>query len=191
MTPPGEDRAPRKASEDHDPGPPPIQFGLKALLTATTIAALLFAVLSRVSGVWAAVVVWLSLLVAGHVLGNVMGTRAAAHVSGRRRDESELSTHTAEPIDPHRAAAPTTPLGANAGLGLRVFILVGAGAVVGSLAGTAVLWIHNDRRLDLPALALAAFSSAVVGAFFTFLGTTCAQVISRAFRHASDHAARK
>jgi hypothetical protein len=191
MIPPADEHASRKHSDEHETGPPPIQFGLKALLIATTLVALLLAVLTRVGGVWAAALIWVSLLVAGHVLGNVMGTRATARMPSRNRETTELTAQTPEPIDPCRAAAPTTPLGHNAGLGLRIFILVGCGGLVGSLVGTLILWLHNDRKLDLPALGLAAFSSAVVGAFLTFLTTTFFQIVSRAFRHASDHAAKK
>jgi len=191
MIPPAEQHTSRKHSDEHDTGPPPIQFRLKALLAVTTLAALLFAVLTRVSGVWAAAVIWFSLLVAGHVLANVMGTRATARMPTRNRETTELTAQTSEPIDPRRAAAPTTPLGLTAGLGLRIFILVGCGGLVGSLIGTLVLWIHNNRSLDLPALALAAVSSAVVGGFLTFLATTFFQIVSRAIRHAADHAAKK
>lgn len=194
MMPPAEQHARREPNDAHEAGPPPIQFRLKALLIATTLVALLLAVLTRVGGVWAAALIWVSLLVAGHVLGNVMGTRATARMPARSRETTETTEFTAqtvEPIDPRHVAAPTTPLGLTAGLGLRIFILVGCGGLVGSLVGTLILWLHNDRKLDLPALALAAFSSAVVGAFLTFLTTTFFQIVSRAFRHATDHSAKK
>lgn len=191
MIPPADEHVSRKHSDEHETGPPPIQFRLKALLIATTLVALLLAVLTRVGGVWAAALIWVSLLVAGHVLGNVMGTRATARMPARNRETTEFTAQTVEPVDPRHVSAPTTPLGHTAGLGLRIFILVGCGGLVGSLVGTLILWLHNDRKLDLPALALAAFSSAVVGAFLTFLTTTFFQIVSRAFRHATDHSAKK
>lgn len=181
-------QAPR--GDDHDPGPPPVQFSVKSLLVFTTIAALLFALLSRVSNVGAAVVVWVSLLIAGHVVGNAMGSRAAARVIGRRHTEDLPRLYSASPIDPRQASAPTTTLGRNAGLGIPLYILVGCGAIVGSLGGTTLVWIHNDRQLNGPALGLAAFSSAVVGAFLTFLAASCFQVWTKAWRAASRHASK-
>lgn len=174
---------------DHDPGPPPIQFSLKTLLIWTTIAGGLFALLSRVNSVWAAVVIWVSLLVAGHVVGNAVGTHGRDRARYRRRSDDGLNLQSAVPADPRDVAAPTTTLGHNAGLGLRLFVLVGCGAVVGSLVGTTLVWFHNDRQLNGPALLLAACSSAVVGAFLTFLAASCLQVWSKAWRAASRHSA--
>jgi hypothetical protein len=174
---------------DQDPGPPPIQFSLKTLLLWTTIAGGLFALLSRVNSVWAAIVVWVSLLVAGHVVGNAVGTHGRDRARFRRGSDDGLNLHTTTLADPRSAAAPTTTLGHNAGLGLRLFVLVGCGAVVGSLSGTTLVWFHNDRQLNGPALLLAACSSAVVGAFLTFLAASCLQVWSKAWRAASRHSA--
>lgn len=178
----------RAVQENHDPGPPPIQFSLKSLLALTAIAAGLFALLSRVSSVWAAVLIWVSLLVAGHVVGNAVGTHGRDRARARRRSDDGLNLPGAVPADPRTAAAPTTTLGGNGGLGLRLFMLVGCGGVVGSLVGTTLVWFHNDRRLNGPALLLAACSSAVVGAFLTFLAASFLQVWSKAWRAASRHA---
>lgn len=194
MSSPADDRAPTTANDprampdDHDPGPPPIQFRLKTLLALTMIAAVLFALLSRVNSVWAAVLIWVSLLVAGHVVGNAVGTHGRERARTRRRSDDGLNLHSAAPADPRAAAAPTTTLGGNAGLGLRLFLLVGGGGIVGSLVGTTLVWLHNDRQLNGAALLLAACSSAVVGAFLTFLAASCLQVWSKAWRAASRHA---
>lgn len=183
------DRAPRPAADDHEPGPPPIQFRLKTLLAFTAIAAALFALLSRVSHVWAAVLIWVSILVAGHVVGNAVGTHGRERARTRRRSDDDRNLHAAAPIDPRAAAAPTTTLGRNEGLGLRLFILVGCGAVVGSLLGTTLVWFHTGGELSGSALLLAACSSAVVGAFLTFLALSFLQVWTKAWRAASRHSA--
>ncbi|MCE9605599.1 MAG: hypothetical protein K8U03_11960 [Planctomycetia bacterium] len=188
---PAENHAPRKTSEDLDPGPPPIQFRLKTLLATMMLAAILFAVLSRVGGVWAAIVIWVSLLVAGHVLGNALGSRATAYVSGRRRRDEAPPIPAGQPVDARGAAAPTTTLGTNGALGMRLAMIVAGGGVCGSIIGTSLVWIHNDRTLAWPALGLAAFSSAIIGAFLCFLAASCLQVTAKAWRAAERHSTKQ
>jgi hypothetical protein len=181
--------APLSPDELHDTnaGPPPLQFRLKTLFVVLSLLSVLFAVLTRVSLVWRVAVVWFALLVAAHVVANAMGTHAAASAPMRlpRTRDDEMPGADG---DLRAAFAPTTQLGSRAQFGIRFGAIVLIGAAIGCAVGTALVTLHNAGRLGWPALALAACSSAGIGAFLTFLAAGCAKVAARAMRQAASHA---
>ncbi|MGC3968527.1 MAG: hypothetical protein QM775_14450 [Pirellulales bacterium] len=195
---PGSPEDSLRRTTSQDVGPAPLQFRLKTLLFVTAVAALLFAAMLRLSALWSAALLWTVLLVAGHVVANALGTRATARspTLARRRavldfdvDAGEQHVLRSMEHDPRSAVVPTTRLGGNAGHGLVLATVVLLGATIGSVVGTILIWRHNDGRLDWSSFLLAALSSAVIGAFLTFLSATCFHVATRAWREAS-HTAR-
>ena len=185
------------AEHAHDAGPAPLQFRLKTLLILMALAAGLFAALQRVSAPLGAVLIWSVLLIAAHVMANALGTRSTAHAPtfARRRtaiaenhdDEHHLEQQALE-SDPQAAVVPTTRLGGNAAHGSAIQHVIVFGAAVGSAVGTTLIWRHNRDGLDWSSFLLAACSSAVIGAFLTFLSSTCFHVTTRAWREAARHA---
>jgi hypothetical protein len=169
-----------------DDGPPPVQFSLKSLLVLTTLICAAFAVVARLSLLGAVAMVWLLLLAAAHVSGNAWGSRATARSSNRHRSGA-MKPPGGEPL----TCAPQTHLGSQAALGLSVAVMVGAGALIGSVVGLALIWRHNDGGLGSTGILLALFSSAVIGAFLTFLTCSCLKVAAKAFRQASRSAGKQ
>lgn len=185
------------SADGSDPGPAPVQFRLKTLLSLTAAVSVAFAAMGRLSVVWAVALAWFLLLVAGHVAANAMQTRAVDHATPRRRrdattprcersrDANEAGSAT---IDMQQACAPTTRLGSQARLGTGLTLIVGLGAIVGCVLGTALIFVHTRGELGRSAFFLAAISSAGIGAFLSFLAGSCAKVTSKAFREATTTA---
>lgn len=173
--------APR--SDDADEGPPPIQFRLTSFLAAMTVVGALFALISRVNAVWGAALVWLALLAGAHVAATVWGSTATARSSRRKAAESAHRT----PVDAQSAVVPTTRLGDNHRLGVSLVVIVGIGAVVGAVVGTALVWTHRAGGLGPSATIIAGIASAVIGGFLCFLAGSCVQVSARAWHEATRH----
>jgi hypothetical protein len=170
-----------------DDGPPPVQFSLKSLLVLTSLLGAAFAVVSRLSLLGAVAMAWLLLLMAAHVSGNAWGSRATAFSPRRHRRSSEASSERGGPL----ACAPQTHLGSQGALGLSMAVMVAVGAVIGAVVGLGLIWWHNHGGLGPTEIALGLFSSAVIGAFLTFLTCSCLKVASKAFRQASDSAGKQ
>lgn len=183
----GEVTPPDATTERPDPGPPPVQFRLKTLLAATAVSCVVFALAGRLSGVGLAALIWFLALAAAHMAATVVGTRMSAHAPTRGVIGTDRPAPI-EPYDPRRDCAPTTRLGGNARLGLTPWIGTLVGAVVGCGLGTTLVYLHTGGRLGWPGLALAAGSSAGIGAFLSFLAGSCAKVASRAWREATHTA---
>ena len=179
-----------------------MQFRLKTLLILMALAAGLFAVLQRVSAPLGAVLIWSVLLIAAHVVASALGTHSTARAPtfARRRAAGNAEQEAPDAggelrfekqaleTDPQAALVPTTRLGGNAANRSAVQNVIVAGAAVGSIVGTTLIWRHNHDGLDWSSFLLAACSSAVIGAFLTFLSATCFHVTSRAWREAARHA---
>ncbi|MBA4017938.1 MAG: hypothetical protein C0483_12240 [Pirellula sp.] len=192
---------PPPAEHAHEGDPAPLQFRLKTLLILMGLAAGLFAALQRVSAPLGAVLIWSVLLVAAHVTASALGTHSTARAptfARRRAANAERGLDAADgetrferqalESDPQAAIVPTTRLGGSAANRSAVQNVIVFGAGVGSVVGTTLIWRHNHGGLDWSSFLLAACSSAVIGAFLTFLSATCFHVTSRAWREASRHA---
>ena len=182
------DAAPADAAswDTGDPGPAPVQFRLKTLLSLTAAVSVAFAAMGRLSVVWAVALAWFLLLVAGHVAANAMQTRAVDHATPRRRrDANDADSAT---IDMQQVFAPTTRLGSRARLGTGTALVVVIGTIAGCCVGTTLVVLHTGGELGPAAFFLAAISSAGIGAFLSFLAGSCAKVTSKAFREATTTA---
>jgi hypothetical protein len=166
-----------------DDGPPPLQFSLKTLLVLTTLACAAFAVVSRLSMLGAVALVWLLMLMAAHVSGNAWGSRATARSTRFRKPGTDGAGNPGL-----LACAPQTHLGRQATLGLSMAVMVGVGAAIGSVVGLALIWRHNHGGLGPTGILMGAFSSAVIGAFLSFLACSCLKVSAKAIRQAAGHA---
>jgi hypothetical protein len=168
---------------DEQPGllQPP-QFRLRTLMLVTAICCGLFALFSIVSLLLSAFIVLFLLLVAAHVIGNALGTRlrdGAPAPSIDSRDAGAAQHHAAVDFStrPQRLRETTR-------LERRTLVWTGGGAAAGGLVGGIGLSIVNWANISVPAVVLAALSSAVLGGLATFLAACFLTTIRTAWREA-------
>ena len=162
-------------------GPP--QFSLRSLLLAVGGVFLLIAVFDWVGTAWAAPLVFLMILIVGHVMGNVIGSRlrdagstcnrpqAVSTTLGRVRTRSIRRSHLWD----------KTPLDRG------VWLLVGSGIVAGGLAGGTLLATLQWQDITWVGLLLGAVSAGIVGGWLTLLAATFLHAAGRAWREAVEH----
>jgi hypothetical protein len=178
-------------------GPP--QFSLRSLLLAVGGVFLLIAVFDWVGAAWAAPLAFLMILVVGHVLGNVVGTRlrdagstcqrpATASISQTTGNSTANSTTAATaggrvriPSVRRSHLCDKTPLDRG------VWLLVGLGIAAGSLAGGTLLATLQWQDITWIGLLLGAVSAGILGGWLTLLGATFLHAAGRAWREAVEH----
>lgn len=152
----------------------------RSLIVALEVGGAIVALLSRVDGVWSALIVWTGLLIAAHVFANAWGTRVGY---GRRNDacSDDPPPTTGRPI----RFAPLTLLSAHAGLRWPILLWIGTGAALGGAAGTLALRALYGPRLGIDALVLGGVSATMLGGYFAFLTSSFLGVGLRALHEAS------
>ncbi|HEV3022783.1 MAG TPA: hypothetical protein VGX76_09950 [Pirellulales bacterium] len=177
-----------------DPGSPhderqtvgtPFQFGLRTMLLWVAALAALFAVLGKVGPVWQAVIVWLLVLAAVHVLANTWGSRigAARHHPEPASDDKSGEAKSVAPCPPR--FAPATRLCETARLGRTPMTVTLVGVLVGGSLGTLVFALVSWERSGYGGVIVAGISSAVVGGFLGFLSSSFLQTAVQALREAA------
>lgn len=174
--------------EDRDVLRPP-QFGLRMLMIVVSILCLLFAAMSMIGALWSAMLLMFLLLAAAHTFGNAIGTHL--------RDHAE--TATAEKLSVAATAAAAAirkdhKLTCKTRLSRAMITITLCGALAGGTLGGCALAAANWQRIHLGGIVLAIVSSAVLGAFWSFLGSTFWLTIRGAWREAlgkSDMPARE
>ena len=147
----------------------PWQFGLRTLLVLMASASLLFLVMGMLGLVWSLVLVWLLVLVAGHVLGNTFGVRPRRHNAAG--SSGELSFEAMPTNLPRPLAADPAAVRLRHKTIFRPldFILIAAASVLAGGLGAAALWATYWDRFGYSAIVVGAISSAVIGGFLGFL----------------------
>jgi len=180
-----------------DCGPPdqhpvlldPPKFGLRALWCLVTILCGVFALWAAIGPVWSAGLTFLGMLMAGHVLGNMLGTQLGSR--GHRMPGDD----TGRPAPPRagRPDAATGPwrlapshLRQRRPVGRIVLPLSVASAAVGGVVGGALLVGTRAARIDVAAAVLGTLSSAVLGAWFGFMVICFWNVTCRAWQEAQQ-----
>jgi hypothetical protein len=177
-------------AEQHDPHGTalrPPRFTLRTLLLTMTALCCLFAVMSAVGMVGSAVLVLFLCLIAGHVLGNSVGTRLRDQAS--RQIAVEQAVRPPPPAVPVRldVAAPRQ-LTQRVRLKRIALLVTIAGATIGAqFGGLGLAAIHPHS--SLAAVALGVFSSAVLGGFAGFLASSFLSVVQQALAEAHRGAA--
>ena len=160
-------------------GPP--RFTLRTMLLAVTALGCLFGVMSVLGTVWSVAILLFGCLVAGHVLGNSLGTRLRdgapkrSGVSHAPRDARFTATH--------RSSIEGSGLSRRTRLSRITLVMAfGGGAAGAFLGGTGLAAIYPDA--GAPAVALGVVSSAVLGGFMGFLTSSFLSVTLKAWREA-------
>lgn len=145
-------------------GPP--QFGLRTLLLAVSVAAVLLGLSQWLSPIYLAAIVFLLLSVLAHVAGNVIGSRlrdgraAAKAVAEKHEHATSLKEHH---------FAPVTKLGHRNSLGWLPLAISFVGLILGAtLGGGWTAWLLW-RDFDWFPIAVAACAFGALGAFGGFL----------------------
>ena len=163
--------------------PPRFRFRLRQLMAVTAAASLFYGLLVLTEGPWPLVTGVGLLLVVGHVLGNVLGTRLRDTSVEVRRFFPEEPVATKHPVDLNRIDLPRASL-----LRKRDRIhswgprSVVAGAVTGALIGGVVIALTIGDRLGGWAVAVGIASSAVLGTWVAFLGCRFSSIAKHAWR---------
>ena len=179
------------------PEPHLFRFKLRQLLGLATIVTLLAGAMAATTGAWPLVIGSTAALIAAHVFGTVVGARL--------RDTSQAVEHWREsqggaaPEGPRRAflsgvsrvEAPPQPttLAQRHEAPYRDRQALAVGAATGFVLGALGIFLAWGARLGLPAVLIGAVSTAVLGAWIAWIGTSFAAISRTAWRHANaDHA---
>ncbi len=166
-------------------GPP--QFSLRSLLLAVGVVFLLIALFDWVGTAWAVPLVFLMILIIGHVMGNVVGTRLRDAGSTCDRPQA---TSTAEATALGRVRMPSvrrSHLCDKTPLDRGVWLLVASGIAAAGLAGGTLLATLQWQDITWVGLLLGAVSAGILGGWLTLLAATFLHAAGRAWREAVEH----
>lgn len=160
------------------------QFSLKTLFGVMAAMGVLLAVMTAVGPLWSVLLAWFLVMASAHVFANAWGSK---HV-GRRHPRLER-TSVAVALS-RESFAPSSSLRKQACLGKLMLFSAGAGACIGACLGLFVFHGLQRDGVGPGGLAVATFSSAVVGGFAGFLAISFANVALGAIAEASQEAQR-
>ena len=172
-----------------------LRFGLRQLFIVVTLLTLLCGAMTLTRGPWPIVIGSAALLVAGHVLANLIGTRLR-DTSKEVRDW-RASDPTAAPDSPQAHTGPidvkqlhlppSTPLANHKGVNGRwVTLFMAAGGGLGTILGACAIYAAIGSRIGWPGLLVAAISSGVLGTWVAFLASSFGIIARNAWRHADQ-----
>lgn len=171
----------------------PVQFRLRSMLifvaAVPALVPLMLSLVQFVGAAWTAVLIWFLILVVAHVTANFWGTRVAPN-AGR---VSHVQDEPGECRSADRLLA-TPPVGAvrlseSARPGWPMFVVTGAGSVIGGLIGGVALTLLSFERAGYTGIIVGTISAAIVGGFLGFLTSTFAEIALRAWQEALHGAA--
>ena len=181
------------------PSPPPrephlLRFGLRHMFVMVTLLSVLCASLVLTKGAWPLVIGVVTILVAAHVFGTMVGTRlrdTSQDVQQWRAANPDLDDDAPRaqlgPVQLESTPLPpTTPLAdrGHANHWLLWFVL--AGALLGFVVGGAVLGLTIGSRISWPGLIVGALSCGVLGSWAAFLASSFGTIARHAWRHAHE-----
>ncbi len=167
--------------------PAPFQFRLRTMFWLIVAASGLFAVMQFIGAVWSAILVWFLVLVLAHVTANFWATRIAPGATqqglteqgpercGSQHDQHERAASAA--VGAVRLSESTRP-------GWPMFVVTGAGVLVGGTLGGVSLALLSLDQAGYTGVIVGTVSAAIVGGFLGFLTSTFAQIALRAWNEA-------
>jgi len=158
------------------------QFDLRTLFLAITGVSVVCALFGFLGAGGSVLLMWVVLLMAGHVTANAMGDRIRS--TSRPVFQGEEPMFLPNPTPPKRQNLPATQLSHRAGISWRPFVISGCGAVVGLLAGAALFSYAYAPRGLWGAIGFGTFFAGTIGAFLGFLASSFWEVFSGAFSEA-------
>jgi hypothetical protein len=171
-----------------------LRFRLRQMFLMVTLASVICATLVLTNGPWPFVIVVAVLLVAAHVMGNVVGTRL------RDTSHEVVAWRAQHPdFDPDRPVAtrqsmeleklklpPSTPLASHERIARWTIWFVAAGIAIGLIAGMVAISLIFGRQIEWAAWLVGMISCGVLGAWVAFLASTFSSIARHAWRHAQE-----
>jgi hypothetical protein len=167
-----------------------LKFRLRQMFLWVTLLSLLLALIAATSGPWPWVITIAALMVAAHVLGNLIGTRlrdtSQEVVQWRNSDPRLGADHprmTPQPYDVSTLPLPPETNLRNFGRmirGMRWFLL--AGLSVGLAFGGMVLWLTIGHRIGWAGWVVGTMSGGVMGTWIAFLAVSFTTISRDALR---------
>jgi hypothetical protein len=174
------------------PEPHLLKFRLRQMFLVVTLLSLLSASVAMTEGPWPWVIVIIALMVAAHVLGNLIGTRlrdtSEEVVRWRSSDPRQSPDHplmTPQPYDLASLSLPQETNLANFGRlvrGMKWFLL--GGLLVGLILGCCVLALTIGHRIGWAGWVVGTISGAVLGTWLAFLAVSFTTIARDALRQA-------
>jgi hypothetical protein len=167
-----------------------LKFRLRQMFLWVTLLCLLLALIATTSGPWPWVIIIFALMVAAHVLGNLIGTRlrdtSEEVVQWRNSDPRQSADHpqsTPQPYDVSSLPLPPETNLRNFGRmirGMKWFLL--AGLLIGLLFGGTVLWLTIGHRIGWAGWVVGTLSGGVMGTWIAFLAVSFTTISRDALR---------
>lgn len=171
-----------------------LRFRLRQLFLFVTLLSVLFASLVLTDGPWPLVIIVVTVLVAAHVFGTLVGTRLRdtsdevrqwrASQPGAEDDAPKAEREISEATK--RTLPPTTPLANHGRVSNWLIWFVVGGALLGMIIGGAILAITVGGRIGWPGLAVGTISCGVLGTWIAFLASSFGTIARHAWQHAND-----
>lgn len=171
------------------------RFGLRQMLCFVALLSGLCTLLVITGGPWSLAIAGGALLVAAHVLGNLIGTRlrdSSADIVRLRANDPSFDSDFPQTITQRcefgrLKLPPGTPL-ADYGpvVGPRLLWFVVAGAAVGATAGGAAIARMIGLQAGWAGWTVGTISCAVLGTWLAFLASSFGSIARHAWRHASE-----
>ena len=186
---------PALPSSDLPCQPQLLRFGLRQMFFVVTLLSILCALLTALGGAWPLVMGVGALLIAAHVLGNLIGTRlrdTSAEVlhwraSDPRADADHPQVHTESVEIAELNLPPSTPLANRGRVAGRWWIwFVGAGTLLGALIGGSVISWTLGPQSGWAGWVVGTISCAVLGTWVAFLASSFGSIARHAWQHASS-----
>jgi hypothetical protein len=170
------------------------RFGLRRLFLLVTLLAILLTLLVSTSGPWPLVICMVTLLVAAHVLGALLGARlrdTSPEIRHWRAMQPNVDSDQPVTADqPVRLAdlelPQSTPLADSGQVMHRRRWVVGLGACVGGVCGAMAILHRGDPAPGLAALAVGTLSFYVLGGWAAFLVSSFVAIVHHAWRQAHE-----
>jgi hypothetical protein len=158
------------------------------------LASVFCAALVGASGLWPLVICLAVLLVAAHVLGNLIGTRlrdTSHEVVAWRAVQPGLGPDhpvaAREPVELEKLRLPPgTPLGSHERIAHWTVWFVAGGLAVGLVAGCTAIALTIGPRIEWVGWIVGTISCGVLGAWAAFLASTFSAIARHAWRHAHE-----
>lgn len=168
-------------------GPP--QFGLRSLFLAIAGLSALFGVMVWAGAVWALVLSVAGVLIAGHILGNSVGTRLRDRSTEALASQTPTSERlaSAEFGAKHHDMPPQSTLRYHFPLHRRNYLVTGLCALAGAVLGAWALLDVYPRPISFLGMLVGSLSAAVICGWIGLLVTSFWTVTRRAWREAVEH----
>ena len=160
----------------------PPRFSLRRLFLIVGAIAAFIALFQQFNPLVVTGVIFVGLLIAGHVVGNAIGTRL------RSSARPEIIVPKQNKIAPSDFIAPATKLSHRSSLGWPQLAATCFGIVVGGVVGLRAMEYFYGERMETGAILIGVTAASVLGGFWFFWWWSLAQVLLAAWWHAHSSA---